>query len=274
MLDAAAAPPYPATQWHSFVVPAYGRSRHLAECLESLRGQSVASPIIVSTSTPYDGLEALVEGFGATLSVHAPNRGIGHDWNAALSCATTPWVTLAHQDDIYLPSFTERILRLVRSHVDAVLVATGYAERIEPGGTIRRASPSLLVKRMLIEVAFLGREVLVARRAKRRLLRFGCPIACPSVTLHVERTGLRFREDLRVDLDWEAWIRLSAAPGAFAYDRSIQMLHRIHGASETSAGVRAGVRAQEDLMMFESMWPRPVARVLAKAYSLSYEVGA
>lgn len=259
---------------HGFVVPAYGRSPYLAECLASLRAQTVPSPIVVSTSTPHEELEALAARFGATLSVHAPNAGIGRDWNAALACATTPWVTLAHQDDLYLPSFTERTLALASRHADAVLVATDYAERVEPGCEERRNSPMLAVKRLLVELAFLGRGAVASTGAKRRLLRFGCPIACPAVTLRIDRTGLRFREDLKVDLDWEAWIRLAAQPGAFAYDRGIHMLHRIHAGSETSAGVRVGVRAAEDRMMFELMWPAPVARVLARLYALSYEAGA
>lgn len=259
---------------HSFVVPAYGESPHLGSCLASLRSQTRPSPIIVSTSTPYPGLEALVESAGATLSVHAPSAGIGRDWNAALACVRTPWVTLAHQDDVYLPSFTERTLGYVTRHPDAVLVATGYAESVESSGKVRSVSPMLLVKRMLVELAFLGRDCVASRSAKLRLLAFGCPIACPSVTLRLDGTALRFREDLKVDLDWEAWLRLATAPGAFAYDRSIQMLHRIHADSETSAGVRAGVRASEDRMMFESLWPTPVARALARLYSLSYEAGS
>ncbi|WP_454259129.1 hypothetical protein [Pseudoxanthomonas mexicana] len=51
------------------------------------------------------------------------------------------------------------------------------------------------------------------------------------------------------------------------------MLHRIHAGSETSDGVRAGVRAREDLAMFQRVWPAPIARVLAHLYAVSYEVG-
>ena len=85
---------------------------------------------------------------------------------------------------------------------------------------------------------------------------------------------MRFSEDLKVNLDWEAWLRLAGKEGAFVYARERLMLHRIHGTSETSEGIRAGVRAEEDRMMFEALWPLPVARVLARAYSLSYQSGA
>lgn len=258
---------------HGFVIPAYGCSPHLRDCLASIEAQTVKSPVVIATSTPWEGLEALAAEFGARVAVHGPNAGIGRDWNYALSQATTPWVTIAHQDDLYLPTFAERTLELADRFPAALLVATGYGELLEPDGVRRTRSPMLAVKRILMELGFLGRGAISSAGAKRRLLRFGCPIACPSVSLRQDIAGLRFREDLKVDLDWEAWLRLSSRPGAFAYDRRVLMLHRIHRDSETTAGVRGGVRAAEDRMMFESMWPGPVARLLAKAYALSYEEG-
>lgn len=253
---------------HSFVVPAYSRSPHLRDCLASLRAQTRPSPVVVTTSTPYEGLEALVEAMGARLAVHSPNAGIGRDWNFALSEVGTPWVTIAHQDDIYLPEFVERTLAVASVETATTLVLTGYAELLE--GDTRGTAPMLWIKRGLLEFGFLGRRTVSSAAAKRRLLWFGCPIPCPSVTVRLDRTRLRFREDLRVNLDWEAWLRLAAMDGAFAYSRERLLLHRIHAGSETSAGVREGVRACEDLMMFESLWPKPMARLLARAYALSY----
>lgn len=131
----------------------------------------------------------------------------------------------------------------------------------------------LLIKRGLLELGFIGRQRIHGSRAKLRLLRFGCPVPCPSVTLRLEQPPVRFAENLRVNLDWEAWGRLALQPGAFAYERTVQMLHRIHGGSETSVCVRDGTRAREDLMMFEKFWPGPVARLLARAYARSYASG-
>lgn len=258
---------------HSFVVPAYGDSPYLADCLRSLRAQTVPSPILLSTSTPHDGTGALADEFGVDLFVHGPNGGIARDWNAALSRASTPWVTIAHQDDVYLPDFTRRTLALADRHPDAALVVTGYGELLGPEGRMRTRSLMLLIKRALLELGFLGRSAVATRSGKRRLLRFGCPIPCPSVSLRLAGAPFRFREDLKVDLDWEAWLRLAAGPGAFAYDRRVLMHHRIHRGSETTAGVRGGVRAAEDRMMFESLWPAPIAAGLSKLYSLAYAEG-
>jgi glycosyltransferase involved in cell wall biosynthesis len=253
---------------HTFVVPAYGRSTHLRDCLASLAAQTRPSPVVVATSTPYEELEALVQSFGARMAVHTPSAGIGRDWNFALSQADTPWVTVAHQDDVYLPTFVETTQALAAAIPDATLLLTGYAELLD--AKVRSASTMLWIKGLLLEFGFLGRGAVSTTSAKRRLLRFGCPIPCPSVTLRLDRTALRFREDLRVNLDWEAWLRLATAPGAFAYSRKRLLLHRIHAGSETSAGIRGGVRAREDLMMFESLWPEPIARLLARGYALSY----
>ncbi len=257
---------------HTFVIPAYGLSEHLRDCLESLRAQTRPSPVVVATSTPFDGLEALVGEFGASLATHSPNAGIGHDWNFALAQARTPWVTLAHQDDFYLPAFTEQTMAMATSEPETVLLFTDYGESLD--GQRRDTTPMLMIKRLLLELGFLGRPTVSRTGAKLRLLRFGCPISCPSVTMKVSAAGVNFREDLKVNLDWDAWMRLAVKDGAFGYIREVLMLHRIHAGSETSDAIRQGVRAAEDLMMFRSLWPDPIARLLARAYSLSYETGS
>lgn len=259
-------------QQHVFIIPAYGRSAHLRDCLVSLRQQLHPSPVIISTSTPHEGLELLAAEFGARLVVHSPNAGIGHDWNVALRNVDAQWATLAHQDDIYLPHFTEETLALLTSNPDASLVMTGYGEWA--GERVRTLTPMLAVKRLLQELAFLGRSAIRARAVKRRLLRFGCAIPCPSVTLRLVPTPPQFREDLMLNLDWDAWLRLADQSGAFVRVKRVSMLHRIHTGSETSSGIRAGVRAREDRLMFSKLWPAPIAALLARAYALSYETGA
>lgn len=256
---------------HAFVVPAYGRSPHLSDCLASLRAQHVRSRVYVCTSTAYEGLQALIESFGAQLIVHGPNRGIGHDWNQALKRVDADWVTLAHQDDLYLPHFAADTVAAIARHPRASLVLTGYGELLD--GHASTWTPMLAIKRLLLELGFLGREAVAGTAAKRRPLRFGCPIPCPSVTLRRPEGGALFREDMKLNLDWDAWLRLAAQDGEFVYLRRLGMLHRIHAGSETSDGVRGGARAREDRMMFESLWPKPIAGLLARVYAASYEAG-
>lgn len=257
---------------HCFVVPAYGTSPHLSQCLESLRAQTCAgSEIVVSTSTPSDMLESMSAAYGARYHVHDAGGGIGRDWNAALAAAVGDWVTIAHQDDVYLPDFVRATLDRVDAAPDASLVMTGYAELLGDSAAVRAGTPMLRVKSLLLELGFAGRSQVRSEGDKLRLLRFGCPVPCPSVTLGPALRSLRFREDLKVDLDWEAWIRAARIAGAFCYDRRTLMHHRIHADSETSAGVRGGVRAREDAEMFNVLWPRPIAALLSRLYAISYE---
>lgn len=256
---------------HAFVVPAYGCSPYLRDCLVSLRGQTRPSSIVISTSTPSDWLTRLAEEFEVRLMEHGPNRGIGRDWNRAMSSVDADWVTLAHQDDVYLPRFAEQTCDVLLRNPAAILAMTGYGELV--GSRTRTLTPMLGVKRLLQELAFLGRVGVDARATKRRLLSFGCAIPCPTVTLRRDTTIDLFREDLKVNLDWDAWLRLAEVSGSFVRVRPVSMMHRIHAASETSDGIRAGVRAREDLAMFQRFWPAPIARLLARVYAASYEAG-
>jgi glycosyltransferase involved in cell wall biosynthesis len=260
-----------ATTRHAFVVPAYGRSVHLEDCLASLASQTRPSPIVVCTSTPYEGLEAVCSRFGARLVCHGPNRGIAHDWNAALDEADAEWVTIAHQDDVYLPGFAERTLALAERYPRAVLVFTEYEEVDDKG--VRPRSLLLRIKRILVEFGMLGFRHVSSRWAKTNLLRFGCSIGCPTVTLRLPAlpSGMRFSERYRVNLDWDFWLRLARdVDGGFACDRQVLMRHRIHGESETTTGIVEGIRFREDLELFGRVWPAPVANAITRAYALSY----
>src|SRR5690606_36584909 len=75
---------------HTFVVPAFGRSPHLRECLASLQAQTRPSPVVVTTPAPYEGLDTLAADYGARLVVNPQGGGIGRDWNFALEQAQTP----------------------------------------------------------------------------------------------------------------------------------------------------------------------------------------
>jgi len=225
--------------------------------------------VVVTTSTPYDGLDALCDRFGARLVVHGPNQGIGHDWNRALEAAATDWVTLAHQDDIYAPGYASAVRGHAARHLDDLLVITDYYEIVDD-----RRRPTVLmlrVKKVLLEIGFLGRSRVVTRRAKRRTVRFGNPIACPSAAFNMRRMpDFRFRLGLAANMDWHAWLDIAARDGAIGYVRQPLLGHRIHEAAETSAAIRDGKRYREDLEVFESLWPEPVAKALASAYTRSY----
>lgn len=252
---------------HCFVVPAYGESAYLETCLRSLAEQTLRSPIVVATSTPNAHVAMLAERHGARLAVNPVRGGIGTDWNFALESAGARWITLAHQDDVYLPTFAEKTLVALARHPDAVLAFCRYGEL--DGTRLRPPSTLIRIKNVLLELGFLGGRRATTRFSKTNVLRFGCAIPCPAVTLD-GRTGLRFRTDLKIDLDWAAWLELARRPGAFVYLREQLMLHRVHSDSETSAGILGGVRASEDRTLLRMLWPRPIAELIASSYGIAY----
>ena len=251
---------------HSFVVPAYGASPHLEECLASLAAQEVGGDRLVSTSTPYDGIEHLCDRYGAKLVVHGPNQGIGHDWNMALTAATTDWVTLAHQDDIYEPSYTAAVLAHAERHPDTLLVATDYYELVD--GTRRPTVAMLRIRRCCSRSrSWVGR--CRAARSQAPDARFGNPVPCPSVALHMALApDFRFASGSR-----PTWIGMpgsTSRPGTAASGTSATLC----SATGSTARPRPrrdprGRALREDVEVFVTCGPA-LSAPRARAYARSY----
>jgi glycosyltransferase involved in cell wall biosynthesis len=255
--------------FHTFLVPAYNKSPYLIECLKSLAEQEYNSKIIISTSTPFEGLDVLSRQYGAELYIHGPNLGMSHDWNTGLAQITTPWVTIAHQDDIYDACFTKTLFDAVEgSKMPLVMVFSNYRELI--GIDCRINTPLLRLKRLLLQFGFLGRSEIYSNFSKINCLRFGCPIPCPSVSLNLSLHSIKFSSRYMVNMDWDAWIVLAKRPGGFYWIRDFLMSHRLHLNSETSLGLSGGYRAIEDACLLRKLWPNSIAALISKLYFLAY----
>ena len=254
---------------HTFVVCAYGESPYLEECVSSLLSQSVKSKVIISTSTPNDHIKFIAEKNGLPLFINSGKPGIAHDWNCAIERAKTPLVTIAHQDDVYLPIYTKVMVECANSVPNMSIFFSNYGE-------IRDGEPmddSILLglKRLLLH-GIKRKGYFASTKEKARLLSFGSTICCPSVTynLHSLSTPI-FLDDMKCSLDWETWERLSHLDGSFVYSDSVLMRHRIHEDSETTASIKDDTRSKEDLEMFLKFWPKPIARLVNHLYSLSFK---
>jgi hypothetical protein len=254
---------------HTFLVPAFQKSPYLEECLLSLSKQEKASSILISTSTPFDGLDALAQRFDVQLFVHGPNQGMSHDWNMGLSQVKTPWVTLAHQDDTYEPGFSAALFDAIESaRCPLSLVFTDYQELVH--GEVRARNLLLKIKQCLLEFGFMGRSEIASNFAKMSCLRFGSPIPCPSVSLNIGYLPIEFDRSFKVNMDWAAWIERAQKPGAFYWVRRMLMSHRLHENSETTEGLEKGYRGIEDLALLNQLWPHWLAVTIKKTYGLAY----
>ncbi len=260
-------PPTPSPP-HVFVVPAYGESPFLRGCLRSLRTQTSASTVTVTTSTPCEAIAAASREFDAQLIVNPVRKGLAADWNFALEAVAAPLVTLAHQDDVYAPAFAERTAALFARTPRAGAAFTAYEEIDDTGAPTR--SKISLVKHALRRI-FIGSHEVIERRRMRRFLSLGNPLPCSSVTFNrLAVRDFRFKDALQSNLDWEAWLDLSAAGVLFVHSPERLVGRRHNPLTETSRLIREGVRRAEDEAMFARLWPRPVATLLALAYRSSY----
>lgn len=253
---------------HQFVVLAYKESPFLEECLESILSQGVhPGEILLSTSTPSDFLTAVSARHGLRLVVNPTRSTIGADWNFAMRQASAPWVTLAHQDDIYLPGYAGAMRGAIAAHPDAVMVIPWFRELAH--GRLRPWNLTHLVKYLLFLRAFGFGDALASARDKRRLLSLGNPVPCGGVALRKDRAP-RFDERLSFTLDWQAWLEAAQSPGEFVFVRKAVMCRRIHPDSATTASTESGARQGEELEIFRRLWPRWLADRIAGLYKLGY----
>lgn len=253
---------------HTFALCAYRESPYLEECIRSLEAQTVRTNILIATSTPSDFINRIAEAHHIPVFVNPEaGKGIGADWNFALSRTETPLVTIAHQDDIYEPAYAETMLSELGKAKAPIIWFCDYQEL--RGERKDRDIRNLKIKRAML-LPLQRRIFRGSKFVRRRILSLGSPICCPAVT-YVRRAGeaLTFSREMKVSLDWDQWEKLSRRKGSFVYCPEPLMCHRVHEGSATTALIADSTRAKEDMEMFRRFWPKGVAGWLAKKYAAS-----
>jgi len=257
---------------HTFAILAYKESPHLQECIDSLKNQTTKSAIIICTSTPSTFLTNIATKNNLELLINSERKGIASDWNFALNNATTNYVTLAHQDDLYFPEYSKEVLQIVGNRKDVLIIFSNYDEVIIKNHStfIRKKSLNFFIKATMLKLFFRNKSSLI--KNKRRLLTFGDPIGCPTVTFQKNNLGdFKFDKKFSINMDWKAWADLAEKNGSFVWIKKTLVSHRIYAESATSRGIADNRRQKEDLEMFQRFLPSIIAIIISKLYSLSYE---
>ena len=250
---------------HTFAICAYKESPYLEECINSLKKQSVKSDILMVTSTPNIYIENMAKKYDIPYYVNDGEGGITQDWNFAYAQTRTKYVTITHQDDVYDRDYLKRALAALQQAKKPLIYFTDYYE-IRNGISVKKNS-LLTVKRIMLLPLKL-KMLQKSRWVRRRILSFGSPICCPSVTFATDNLPkVIFKNHFRACEDWEAWEMISKIKGEFLYDPMILMGHRIHEESETSAIIGDNKRSEEEYEMFRKFWPKCIADILIKVYS-------
>ncbi|MEG1618080.1 MAG: glycosyltransferase family 2 protein [Malacoplasma sp.] len=249
---------------HTFVICAYKESIYLKECIDSLKNQEIKSRIIMVTSTENNYIKRIAKENDIDL-FYNKDGGIGKDWNFALNQASTRYVTIAHQDDIYASDYIKEILFNFKKFKNGIIAFSNYKE-IRNGKIVDKNTNLKIKELMLKPLKIFSKNKFIRRRS----IALGNPICCPSVTYNIDYLkGFFFDEGFDTNLDWDAWERLSRVEGMFIYVPKDLMFHRIHSESETSNTINDNRRSEEDLKMLKKFWPKIIAEVISKQYSKS-----
>lgn len=249
---------------HTFVICAYKESPFLEECILSLMAQKEKSEILMVTSTPNESVTALADKYQIPLYVNEGEGGIAQDWNFGLGKVKTRYATIAHQDDIYEPCYSRKVIAAMEEEQTPIIAFTDYSE-IRNGEKVHDV-PMLKIKRKMLH-PFLWRGAAKSKFIRRRILSMGDPICCPSVCFCLQNIQQPiFRNGYRSCEDWEAWEKLSRLNGSFSYIPYSLMAHRIHENSATTAVIQDNVRTRENYEMYCKFWPPFIAKLINHFY--------
>jgi len=248
---------------HSFVIPAYRESPYLEDCIRSVKEQTVPGKVLIATSTPNDHISGIADKYDIEVIEHDPG-GLAGDWNDAVKFAGTKYVTIAHQDDTYEKTFREEVLTAMASAEDPLISFTDYAEI--RGEEYVTDNQNLIIKKLLL-FPLRNKKAWKSRFLRRRALSMGNPICCPSVTINTELVEQPlFVNNMKSNIDWQAWEMLSRRCGSFVYIHKVLMAHRIHQESTTTEVIGENKRKDEDIFMFCKFWPKWVAKLIEHFY--------
>lgn len=254
---------------HTFVVLAYKESRYLETCIQSVLNQEFKSNVVIATSTRNAFIEQLANKYSLKIIDNPnPGKGIGYDFDFARTCVDTDLVTIAHQDDVYDPTYSKEVVNYYWKYKDATLLFTDYFE-VRNGKRVYE-NTNLKIKKIMLKPLH-NKEKSNRRFIKRLPLMFGDPICCPAVTFCQKNLNVKtlFANDMKCDIDWSAWEIASKMDGRFVFVNKPLMGHRIHEESTTTEIIEDNNRSKEDYEIFKRFWIAPIARLLTKLYSNS-----
>lgn len=251
---------------HTFVVLAYKESEYLSDCIKSVINQSYKSDVIIATTTDNQYIRNIAKEYHLDVVV-GKHTTIGGDFDFAINCGKTELVTIAHQDDIYDFDYANNVVNAYEKYHDSIMIFSDYYE-IRNHDKVY-SNLNLKIKRVLLFPLKI-RGLSKYKFFKRWVIRFGNGICCPAVTFVKKNCPKEiFTSDLKCNVDWFAWEKLSKLRGRFLFVNKCLMGHRISESSTTTDIIREGIRTKEDYQMYVKFWPKWIARLLTRVYKNS-----
>lgn len=252
---------------HTFVICAYKKSKYLEMCIKSVLRQTVQSGVIICTSTPNDYITKMAEKYNLELKIRNGISNIRDDWNFAMACADTSFVTIAHQDDIYHSKYVECMLEAFHKRTDATIFFSGY--RPIKNGEVSMDINCIIraMLRMPMRLQCLSKNKFF----KNIIFSFGNSVCCPTVTYSKKILGDNlFTSTYQYNIDWDTFRKIANTKGSFAYDPRALVGYRIHDGATSKCFIDNTKRYYEDERMFEEIWGKQIAHYIMKIYTKAY----
>ncbi|HEY0142006.1 MAG TPA: glycosyltransferase [Thermoanaerobaculia bacterium] len=242
----------------TIAVPTFNGARFLSETLASLRSQTLPpADLVVLDDASSDDSAAVAASMPEVRVIRsAERRGLAANWNAALALCETPYLVLAHQDDVYEPRFAETLVAALEAHPRAA-AAHCKASTIDEHGRPFTHPAGLYKER------FWPRDAAIVERepaAELAILRQGNYVIAPSAILRMSIVRQLGPFDTRYAFvtDWEYWLRASLAGHTLVGVVERLVRFRRHEATATRDSERSLRRYEEELELLLSL-PAPTS---------------
>jgi len=218
----------------SVVIPAHNAAEYIAATLDSVYQQTFSGyeVILVNDGSPdTPALEAALQPYLARLRYfQQENRGPSAARNLGIREARGRYVALLDSDDLWLPQHLERQIDSLARHAELGLI---YANNLQFGatGVGRRAFETVP------QAESVTLESLLAER---------CTVNTSSVVASRDallRAGL-FDETLNRCEDFDLWLRMACQGVRMAYDREVQVKHRLGQGLSSNSRLMKEARAE------------------------------
>jgi glycosyltransferase involved in cell wall biosynthesis len=220
----------------TIAIPTYDRLEYLKEAVASALCQTYGNiEVLISDDGPAESIRQWSEAVAANeprirYRRNARTLGLAGNWNALTDAARGEFIVIIGDDDRLLPAFVSKLITAIQPNCQ-VAFANHYL--IDEHGHRLEAESARHTR-------FYRRDRLPAGKLSTPsavVWQNSVPISAALIrTSDVRR--LRFKEDLNTP-EIEFFIRLAQEGGSFVFSPEYLSEYRVHGKSETSAGLRS-----------------------------------
>lgn len=226
--------------WLSIVMPVHSGAHFLPATLASLVGEPTDGvEIIILDSSPDDSCKAIIDRFDDRLMIRYHVRRDVLPWpektNLGVEMATATFVTMLHQDDLWLPGRVDAARNAIDDMGDAALHIAPALLVDEHGRRVGRWSPPLRE----------GRHPS-AHVIERLLVQNFIAIPSPLIRRSAWLTAGGMDGNLWYTADWDLYLKLAARWPVLVGDRPTTAF-RVHSKSLTMTGSKNAASLHDQL---------------------------